>query len=153
MMLSIGNLNISPKEEINELVLAGNLHDIGKIAMPEEILHKPSKLTDEEYEVIKTHTEIGYRILNAVKKYDKIALATLHHHERYDGKGYPRGLKGEDIPLYSRIISVVDAYEAMTSDRVYRKAPGKDFAIEELKRFSGTQFDPKIVDMFIQCIN
>jgi diguanylate cyclase (GGDEF)-like protein len=140
------------KEEVKDLVLAGNLHDIGKIAIPEEILHKPAKLTDEEYEVIKTHAEIGYRILNAVQEYQRVALATLHHHERYDGKGYPKGLSGEDIPLFSRIIGVVDAYEAMVSDRVYRKALGKEYAINELKRCSGSQFDPKIVDVFIQSI-
>lgn len=144
-------LNLTDKE-INELTLAGYLHDIGKIAIPEEILHKPAKLTEEEYAIVKTHAEIGYRILNAVEAYQNVALATLHHHERYDGKGYPRGLEKEDIPLYSRIISVVDAYEAMVSDRVYRKALGKDYAIEELKKCSGSQFDPKIVQTFIQCI-
>jgi len=140
------------KEDIVDLTLAGNLHDIGKIAIPEEILHKPAKLTDEEYEIIKTHAEIGYRILNAVEEYQRVALATLYHHERYDGSGYPKGIKGEEIPLFSRIISVVDAYEAMVSDRVYRKAPGKAYAIEELRRCSGTQFDPKIVNIFIECI-
>lgn len=141
------------KTAIDHLVMAGHLHDIGKIAIPEEVLHKPGRLTEEEYEIVKTHAEIGYRILNAVDEYEEIAIATLHHHERYDGKGYPKGLEGEDIPLISRIISVVDAYEAMTSDRVYRKSLGKDFAIKELKSCSGSQFDPHIVDVFIRCIN
>ena len=141
------------KKAIDNLMMAGHLHDIGKIAIPEEVLHKPGRLTDEEYDIVKTHAEIGYRILNAVDEYQEIALATLHHHERYDGKGYPKGLSGEDIPLISRIISVVDAYEAITSDRVYRKSLGKEFAIQELKACSGSQFDPKIVDVFIRCIN
>lgn len=141
------------KKAIDNLMMAGHLHDIGKIAIPEEVLHKPGRLTDEEYDIVKTHAEIGYRILNAVDEYQEIALATLHHHERYDGKGYPKGLSGEDIPLISRIISVVDAYEAMTSDRVYRKSLGKAFAIQELKACSGSQFDPKIVDVFIRSID
>lgn len=141
------------KKAIDNLMMAGHLHDIGKIAIPEEVLHKPGRLTDDEYEIVKTHAEIGYRILNAVDEYQEIALATLHHHERYDGKGYPSGLSGEDIPLISRIISVVDAYEAMTSDRVYRKSLGKAFAIQELKSCSGSQFDPKIVDVFIKSLD
>lgn len=140
------------KKAIDNLMMAGHLHDIGKIAIPEEVLHKPGRLTDEEYDIVKTHAEIGYRILNAVDEYEEIALATLYHHERYDGKGYPKGLSGEDIPLISRIISVVDAYEAMTSDRVYRKSLGKEFAIQELKACRGSQFDPKIVDVFIKSL-
>ncbi len=138
------------KEELKTLSLAGHLHDIGKIAIPEEILHKPGRLNNEEYEIVKTHAEIGYRILNAVAEYQDVAIATRHHHERYDGNGYPDKLKGENIPLFSRIISVVDAYEAMTSNRVYRKSLGETFALEELKKCSGTQFDPKIVEIFIK---
>ncbi|MFA6801772.1 MAG: diguanylate cyclase, partial [Acholeplasmataceae bacterium] len=148
----IGEVLGLSEKQINELKLSGHLHDIGKIAIPEEILHKPAKLTEDEYEIVKTHAEIGYRILNSVEEYQNVAIATLHHHERYDGFGYPKGLKGEDIPLFSRIICIVDAYEAMVSDRVYRKALGKSFAIEELKRCSGTQFDPFIVDVFIEHI-
>ncbi len=134
------------------LKLAGMTHDIGKIAIPDEILHKPAKLTDEEYAIIKTHAETGYKILSAAKEYHDIALAARHHHERWDGKGYPVGLKGEEIPLFSRIICVLDAFEAMTSDRVYHKAQSEEYAINELLRCSGTQFDAKIVDIFIEVL-
>ena len=134
------------------LKLAGMTHDIGKIAIPDEILHKPDKLTDEEYEIMKTHAEIGYKILDSAKEHNRIALTARHHHERYDGKGYPDGLKGEEIPLFSRIISVLDAYEAMTSNRVYRQAMSQTYAISELKKFSGTQFDTKMVNIFLEIL-
>ncbi len=134
------------------LKLAGMTHDIGKIAIPDEILHKPAKLNDEEYEIMKTHAEIGYKILDSAKENNRIALTARHHHERYDGRGYPDGLKGEEIPLFSRIISVLDAYEAMTSNRVYRQAMSQSYAISELKKYSGTQFDPKMVEIFLEML-
>lgn len=141
------------KEDIEELKMAGMLHDIGKVSIPDSILNKPGKLTDEEWVIMKEHTIYGYNILKAADQYSNLALYALSHHERYDGKGYPRGISGNDIPLYSRVIGVVDAYEAMTADRVYRKALSSEIAIAELKRCAGTQFDPTIVELFIEnCI-
>jgi diguanylate cyclase (GGDEF)-like protein/putative nucleotidyltransferase with HDIG domain len=137
------------EEDLKELEQAGLFHDIGKIAIPDNILNKPGKLTDEEYEIIKTHTQVGYQILRAADEYSDLAIHALHHHERWDGKGYPSGLKGNNIPLFSRIICVVDAYEAMTADRPYRKAMQCESAIIELNRCAGTQFDPNLVDIFI----
>jgi len=138
------------EDEILELEQAGLFHDIGKISIPDIILNKPGKLTNEEYDVIKTHTEVGYQILRAADEYSDLAIHALYHHERWDGNGYPSGMKGNDIPLFSRIICVVDAYEAMTADRPYRKKLSEDYAISEIKRCSGTQFDPKIAELFIE---
>ncbi len=138
------------KDEIKDLEQAGMFHDIGKISIPDIILNKPGKLTNEEYDIIKTHTEVGYQILRAADEYSDFAVHALHHHERWDGKGYPRGLKGNKIPLFSRIIGVVDDYEAMTSDRPYRKKMTNEYAISEIKKCSGTQFDPKIAKLFVE---
>ena len=134
--------------EMDELIITAKLHDIGKIGIDEHILKKTSDLTKEEYEIVKTHSEKGYRIINASSDLDNVAKCVLSHHERWDGKGYPLGLKGEEIPLISRIISVVDAYDVMTNDRPYRKALKHESAMEELERCSGTQFDPAIVKEF-----
>ncbi len=137
-------------DDVKELELAGLFHDIGKISLRDDVLKKPGKLTEEEYTEVKKHTEIGYQILRAADKYSGLAEHALCHHERWDGTGYPNRLKGEDIPLFSRIISVADAFEAMTSDRPYRKANKIEFAVDELLRNSGTQFDPQIVDIFVR---
>lgn len=137
------------KDDVDILELAGMYHDIGKISIPDAILNKPARLTPDEYEIIKTHTLIGYQILKAADEYSGLAEYALSHHERWDGKGYPKGLMGTDIPLYSRIISVADSFEAMTADRPYRKGMSVDDAITELKRCMGTQFDPSIAQMFI----
>ncbi len=137
-------------EELVELEQAGLFHDIGKISIPDNIINKTSRLTEEEFDIIKTHTEIGYQILRAADEYSDLAIHALYHHERWDGKGYPSGLKGEDIPLFSRIICVVDAFEAMTADRPYRKKMSHENAISEIIRYSGTQFDPKIAQIFIR---
>ena len=139
-------------DEIKELEQAGMFHDIGKISIPDSILNKPGKLTDEEYDVIKTHTEVGYQILRAADEYSDLAIHALHHHERWDGKGYPSGMKGNDIPLFSRIICVVDAYEAMTADRPYRKKLSDEYAVSEIIKCSGSQFDPKIAKIFVEKI-
>ncbi len=139
-------------EDLEELRMAGMLHDIGKIAIPDRILDKPGKLDDDEWVIMKQHTFYGYNILKAADEYTNLALYALTHHERYDGNGYPKGLKGEEIPLYSRIISVADAYEAMTSDRIYRKRLSDQDALNELKRCSGSQFDPKIIDVFMDIV-
>ncbi|MCR3955723.1 MAG: diguanylate cyclase [Gudongella sp.] len=136
--------------ETEKIKTAAILHDIGKIMVPPEILNKPGRLTEEEYETIKKHPETGYQILKSVDEYSTFAADVLYHHERMDGKGYPEGLRGEGIPLVSRIISVADAYEAMTASRPYQTPRSKESAVEELLRCSGTQFDPEIVDVFVK---
>lgn len=128
------------------------LHDIGKIGIPEPILNKPSKLTAEEYEVMKRHPVLGCEIISQIEFLKPIVPFVRGDHERWDGRGYPDDLAGEEIPLIARIVAVVDAYDAMTSDRVYRKAPGKAFAIQELERCAGTQFDPSVVKAFLEVL-
>ena len=138
------------KEKVDEIRLAGLMHDIGKIGIPEQILNKPGKLTDEEYEIIKKHSEAGYRILKASNEFYKIAIYVLQHHERIDGKGYPYGLTGEEITLPAKIIAIADAYDAMTSTRSYREAKTKEYAISQLLKYAGTQFDENLVKVFIE---
>ncbi|MCK7488559.1 MAG: diguanylate cyclase [Bacillus subtilis] len=138
------------EDEVREMELAGLLHDIGKITTPDAILTKPGKLTENEYEIIKTHTSRGYQILRTADEYSDLAVYALTHHERYDGKGYPNGLKGDEIPLISRIISISDAFEAMTADRPYRAKLTDDEAAKELNHHAGTQFDPFLVGVFVQ---
>ena len=138
--------------EIKELKTVGLLHDIGNIAIEEDILNKKDKLTQEEWKEIIRHPEIGYRILNTVNDMKEIAQYVLCHHERWDGKGYPKGLKGEEIPLQSRIISIVGTYDTLTSERSYRHALTKDEAILELKKNAGTQFDPDLINLFINTV-
>lgn len=142
-------LNLSTNE-VNELYLLAKLHDIGKIGIDNKILNKPDKLTEEELSIMKTHSEIGYRIASSTPDLRHIAYKILTHHERYDGTGYPKGLKGDDTPLLSRVLAIVDAFDVMTHDRSYKKAMTVEEAVEELKRFSGTQFDPSLVEIFIQ---
>jgi len=142
-------MNLSEKE-LKNLKMLAKLHDIGKVGIPEEILSKPGKLKKEEYEIIKTHAEKGYRIAMFNPEFEKIAPCILAHHERYDGTGYPLGLKGDEIPLLARIINVVDSYDAMTNKRVYKKSLSAEEAKKELKKNSGTQFDPIIVEKFLE---
>ena len=139
-----------PQTQIMEIKTAALLHDIGKIATPVSILNKTGKLTDEEYEEVKKHSERGYRILSSGPNMENIAIYCLHHHEYYDGNGYPNKLSKEEIPMQSRIISIADSYDAMVSKRSYKKSLTKQEAIEEIKRCSGTQFDPVIADIFIK---
>lgn len=136
---------------LKRMRLAGLLHDVGKIGIPDSILKKPAKLDPAEYEVMKTHSVLGESIILAAEMPVE-ARWVRHHHERIDGRGYPDGLAGEDIPLEARVIHVADAFEAMTSDRPYRAAPGEEFAIEELQRHSGTQFDADVVDALLRVI-
>lgn len=137
-------------EEISLLKAISNLHDIGKIAIDDAILNKPGKLDEREWEQIKRHPEIGYRILSTSPEYAEIAQDILSHHERYDGKGYPRGLKESNIPIRARIITIADSYDAMVSERPYRKPLTHQQAIDEIKRNLGTQFDPHIGQVFIE---
>jgi diguanylate cyclase (GGDEF)-like protein/putative nucleotidyltransferase with HDIG domain len=134
-------------EQIELTRLAGSLHDLGKLAIPEEILRKAGELTDSERLVLERHPQIGFRMLDSLGV-DPVADIVLHHHERWDGAGYPDGLRGDQIPFGARIIFVADAYDAMTSDRVYRARRSHEEALAELRRCGGTQFDPLIVDAF-----
>ncbi len=129
--------------------LSGLLHDIGKIGIPETVLCKAGRLTLEEFQQMKTHPEIGARILNGVPQVADTIPGVLHHHERVDGKGYPSGLAGNEVPLLGRIIGLADAYDAMTTNRTYRRARPIQVAVAELRRCSGTQFDPEIADLFL----
>ncbi len=145
--------SINLKEnKLTELSLLSTLHDIGKIAITDEILLKKGKLNDEEWKIIKKHPEIGYNICKSSPQLISVAEAVLCHHEWWNGTGYPKGLKEKEIPLNSRIISIVDAYDVMTHDRSYKKAISRDDAIAELKRCVGTQFDPELVEMFINVL-
>ncbi len=139
-----------PDGEIQELKTVGLLHDIGKIAIDENILNKSGKLTHEEWEELKRHPEIGYRILSSVNNMSEIAEYVLAHHERWDGKGYPKGLKEEEIPLKSRMISIADAFDAMISERPYKNSLSKETAIKELINNAGIQFDPELVKIFVE---
>jgi PAS domain S-box-containing protein/putative nucleotidyltransferase with HDIG domain len=138
--------------DLDNLRIAGLLHDIGKIGTYDVILDKPSNLTDDELSIVKMHPVNGEKILRPIKGLKRILPIVRSHHERWDGKGYPDGLKGEDIPLLARILFVADSYDSMTSDRPYRPSPGREYAISELKRCAGTQFDPDIVEAFLRVI-
>ncbi len=141
------------KEEQDEIYRAGLLHDIGKIRIPAEIINKPGKLTDEEYNIIKVHPVTGYHILRGISEDSAIAVGSKYHHERYDGKGYPNGLLGDKIPEVARILGVADAYDAMASNRSYRDALPQSVVRSEIEKGKGTQFDPYIADIMLQMID
>lgn len=136
--------------QVNQVMLAGLMHDIGKIGVSEEVLNKPGKLSDEERKIVERHCETGYRILSSASEFSSIARYILEHHERPDGLGYPRGLSGEKISLPAKIIAVADAYDAMRSDRSYRKAMKQEDAVKELKKYAGSQFDSEIVRILVE---
>lgn len=137
------------QEDVQKIGLAGLVHDIGKIGIDEKILNKTTKLTDSEWVEIKRHPEAGWRILNSSKEFSVLAEIIMHHHEKWDGLGYPKALSGESIPIESRIIAVADAFDAMTCDRAYRKGLSEEQAVDEIKRCSGTQFDPVVARTFV----
>lgn len=149
---SVGKKMHLSSTRMDELELLALLHDIGKVGIDPSILNKPGKLTEEEWEEMKRHPEIGYRIAKETPELAGVAELILSHHERWDGKGYPRNLKGKEIPIACRVLSLVDSYDAMISDRVYRKAMSKEEALAEIKRNKGTQFDPKIVEVFLETL-
>jgi len=144
-------LGLSEKE-LKNIDYMALLHDIGKIGVPDNILNKPFSLTEDEYAVMKKHPTKGYDILKNFSAIPDLHYGILYHHERYDGKGYPGGLKGEEIPFQARIIAIADTYDAMTSDRAYRKALPLDVVIEEFVENRGIQFDPQLVDVFLGMI-
>ena len=140
------------KEDAENLRLVALFHDIGKVGVPDSVLKKPGRLNDEEFEEMKQHTIVGSDIIKDLSMVPGIFIGARYHHERYDGSGYPEGLKGEEIPYIARIIAVADAYDAMTTDRVYRKHLSIDQVLIELERGAGTQFDPDIVDATIKLV-
>ncbi|MDD6810816.1 MAG: diguanylate cyclase [Lachnospiraceae bacterium] len=140
------------EEEIQNIHYIALLHDIGKIGVPDSVLNKPFKLTNVEFELIKNHTIMGAEILKDIKMFKDVSIGAKYHHERYDGRGYPEGLKGEEIPLVARIIGVVDSYDAMTSNRVYRKRLQDEVVKAELLKGKGTQFDPELIDKFMELL-
>ena len=141
-----------PEEDIKKLKIGGLFHDIGKIGVPDSILQKAGKLSDDEYSEIKNHPSIGAHILSTASIFQDIIPIVKHHHERYDGKGYPSQLVGENIPYLARITAVADTFDAMTSKRSYRDSLPLDYVITEFERCKGTQFDPKIADVFIDIL-
>ena len=154
MALKLGKAINFPQNKLDELLLLSSLHDIGKIAIPDEILLKKDKLTKKEWRVMKRHSEIGYNIVGSSPQLAHIAYAILYHHEWWNGSGYPQGLKGKNIPAISRILAIVDAYDVMRTGRPYKeRAVTKKEAIEELRKSSGTQFDPNLVKIFVKILN
>lgn len=141
------------QSEINKLTLIAKLHDIGKTVIPEKILNKKEKLIAAEWKEVKTHPAVGQRILNTTEEFSHISESVLSHHERWDGGGYPRGLKEEEISLLARIIAVVDAYDVMTGKQVYKAAISKEEALKEIEKNAGTQFDPELAKLFIELMS
>jgi len=152
LALALGKRVGLTEYQLNNLKLLALLHDIGKIGIPDNILFKTYTLTPSEWEKMKAHPQIGYRMAKNIPDFATIAHEILYHHEHWDGSGYPEGLKGEEIPLLSRIISIVDAYDVMQSRRPYKGAVSKAKALEEVKRYAGTQFDPQLVEIFLKMV-
>ncbi|MBN1846737.1 MAG: HD domain-containing protein, partial [Sedimentisphaerales bacterium] len=137
------------EEDVQNIYLAGLLHDVGKIGVSEAVLRKPGKLIEGEFRQICRHPRIGAHILGSIKQMQAVTPAVLSHHEHFDGSGYPQGLLGADIPLGGRIVMLADSFDAMTSDRTYRQALPQVMALAEIRRFSGTQFDPQLAEVFL----
>ena len=150
--LKVGEIMKLSESELSELELAGLLHDIGLIGVPDNILSKPENLTLQEFEVIKKHVILGAEILRDIKQLKHIMPIIKHHHERFDGTGYPDGLKGLEIPIQARIIAVADAYDSMVSHRAYRKSLAHSEAVDRIKQGSGSQFDPDVVEAFVSVV-
>jgi len=150
--ISVGKEMGLSADELYELEVSALFHDIGKIGVPDAVLLKPSRLTEEEFLEMKLHPSKSYQILQDFPVFHKMAVNAKHHHERFDGRGYPDGLKGEAIPLFSRIILIADTFDAMTSTRPYRKGLPFETAFAELREFAGTQFDANIVEHFISAM-
>jgi HD-GYP domain-containing protein (c-di-GMP phosphodiesterase class II) len=141
------------KELKNKVNISATFHDLGKIGVPDIILKNPGKLSNSDYEIMKTHPVIGANVISKIDGFSEISTIIRHHHERWDGTGYPDGLKGDEIPFGSQIISIADTFDAITSDRVYRKGQSKDIALKILIKEKEKQFNPKLVDIFINSIN
>jgi len=139
-----------PSDDIEAMGIAGRLHDLGKIGVPDSILLKPSKLTPEEFDRIKDHPVVGAAILGVIPSLQHVLPAILHHHERFDGAGYPDGLREEEIPLWARMMAVADTYDALTSDRPYRRGMDREKALKIIREVRGTQLCPQCVDLFCE---
>lgn len=144
--------NLSCDNNKDNVKIAATFHDLGKIGVSDTILKKPDKLSYSEYEIMKTHSVIGADVIGKIEEFSEISTIIRHHHERWDGTGYPDGLKGNEIPFGSQIISIADTFDAITSDRVYRKGQSKDIAFKILTEEKGKQFNPELVDIFIKSI-
>ena len=145
-------LNVS-EAQLESIEMAGLLHDVGKIAIPQSILCKPGRLTDDEFVIMKSHPSNSEKLIASIKKLHDVSAVIKHHHERWDGNGYPDRLAGENIPFIARIIAIADTYDAMTSTRSYRKALDHDIAIDEIQKCAGTQFDPQLAQKFVEIEN
>ncbi len=152
LALRVGSKMSLPSDQLAVLSLAALLHDVGKIGVPDRILQKPGRLTDDEYRIIKGHPVLGARMLVSMRELASTVPAVKHHHERFDGKGYPEGLAGENIPLAARIISVVDAFDSMVRERPYGYGIPMEVALEEIESNSGAQFDPKVVGALLEVV-
>ena len=141
------------EETVEKYYRIGLLHDVGKVGIPKAVLNKPGKLTDEEYDVIKEHTTKGHEVLKDISAVPELAVGALSHHERHDGKGYPNGLSGNDIPEVARIIAVADSFDAMYSDRQYRKQMDFEKVLSIIREVSGTQLNPEVVDAFFRLVD
>lgn len=148
--VTVGKLLGLSAEETRQVEIAAVLHDIGKVGIPDEILKKPARLTPEERNVMRKHPEYGWAVIKNIPGCEIASLLILHHHEMWDGNGYPAGLKGTAIPLGARIIAITDAFDAMTTDRCYRKGSSSENALATLTQFAGTQFDPDLVLAFLE---
>ncbi len=136
--------------ELQKLVLAGLVHDLGKIGVPEQILRKTERLTDAEYDMVKLHPEIGRKIVNEIPLLFQVIPAVLHHHERWDGRGYPSGLQNDSIPLFARILAVADSFDAMSSTRCYQTSKSQDQVLIEMRKCQGSQFDPEVTQALLE---
>jgi len=148
--VQVGKVLRLSDQEVEYLRFGGILHDVGKIGIPDEILRKPGRLTDEEYDYIKKHPMFGAEIITPISQMKSLMPNIMHHHERFDGMGYPNGLKGKKIPFCARVIAIADSFDAMTSGRLYRSKFTDAQACQELLDHRGTQFDAKLVGIFIQ---
>lgn len=150
MAYNLGKVLGVKERDLNIIHIAGDLHDIGKIGIPDNVLNKPDRLESDEWEMMKKHSDIGYDILSKTNVFEIISKIVLYHHERWDGKGYPEGLKEEEIPFASRILLICDSIDAMKSDRPYRKSINDEICIEEIRKNKGIMYDAKIAECILE---